>query len=92
MIGEAKVNIAGFSFEKIDGKRIIKSIYLSDIENGSYTEIYVPSDTNTDKEKLAKELLNYFREDAVVLLDIQNDLSRPNSNYVNVRFVGIKNY
>ena len=32
MIGEAKVNIAGFSFEKIDGKRIIKSIYLSDMK------------------------------------------------------------
>jgi len=92
MLGETgKIIISGLTFEKIDGKRIIQSVFLLDIEDGSCIEVPVASDVDTDKKKLAKELLNYFRKDAVVLIDIQNDLSRLNSNYVNLRFMGIKN-
>lgn len=90
MIGQSKANIAGFTFEEIDGKRIIKSVYLSDIENGNYIEVSVSDDIGTNKEKLTKELLGYYRKDAVVSVDIQSDPNRPNSNYVNVRFVEIK--
>lgn len=91
MIGESEVTIAGFKFEKIDGKRIIQSVYLLDALNGDCIEVSISDDIDLDKEKLAKELLSYFRKDAVVSIDIQNDLSRPNSNYVNVSFVGVKN-
>ena len=91
MIGETEVTIAGFKFEKIDGKRILQSVFLLDIENCDCVEVSVASDVDIDKEKLAKELLNYFRKDVVVFIDIKNDHNRPNSNYVNVRFIGIKN-
>jgi hypothetical protein len=91
MICEGKVNIGGFNSERIDGKKIIKSVYLSDIENGNHVEAFVPDDLDLDNEKLAKDLMDYYRMDAVVFVDIQNDPRRPNTNYVNVSFVGIKN-
>ncbi len=90
MIGETEVTIAGFKFEKIDGKRTIQSVFLLDIERGNCMEVNVSSDADIDKEKLAKELLDYYRKDAVVFIDIENDLNRTKRNSVNVRFVGIK--
>ena len=89
MICEGKVTIGGFTSEKIDGKKILQSVFIMDIEKSECMEVTVADDI--DKEKLAKELLDYYRKDAVVFIDVQNDLSRPNSNYVNVRFIGIKN-
>jgi hypothetical protein len=91
MIGEIKVTIAGFKFEKIDGKRIIQSVFLLDIEEGNCIEVPVSSDANIDKEKLAKELMDYFRKDVVVVIDVDNDPDRPDTNFVIIRFVGIKN-
>ena len=91
MIGETEVTIAGFKFEKIDGKRIIQSVFLLDIEKGNCMEVPVADDPDIDKEVLAKELPNYFRKDVVAFIDIENGTNRPNSNYVNVRFIGIKN-
>ncbi len=91
MIFETEVIIGGFKFEKIEGKRIMQSVFLLDIENYSCMEVPVASDTDISKEKLAKELLDYYRKEVVAFIDIKNDFNRPNSNYVDVRFIGIKN-
>jgi len=90
MIGKTNVIIDGFKFEKIDGKRTIQSVFLLDIERGNCVEVPVSSDTDLDKEKLAKKLLDYFRKDAVVFIDIQNIPDKTYNNSVDVRFVGIK--
>jgi hypothetical protein len=86
-----KFNIAGFKFEKIDEKRIIQSVYLLDIESGDCLPVSISNDINVDKEKLAKELVKYFRKDVNVLLDIQNDLNNFLSGKIYIYFVGIKN-
>lgn len=90
MIIEAKVIIYGFKFDKIDNRRIIKSVYLLDIEKSDCLEFYVSEDIDIDKEKLAKELVKYFRKDVDVLLDMQNDFKNPFSDRVYITFVGIK--
>jgi len=91
MIGESNVTIGGFKSEKIDGEKILQSVFLLDIENCNCIEVPVTSDTDIDKEKLAKELLDNYRKEVVVFIDIENDFNRPNGNYVNVKFIGIKN-
>jgi hypothetical protein len=91
MIFEAKVTIAGFKFEKIDNIRIIQSVYLADIENGDYLPVPVSNNIDVDKKKLAKELVNCFRKDVFVILDMQNDLNNFLSGKVYIYFVGIKN-
>jgi hypothetical protein len=91
MIVEAEVTIAGFKFEKIDGEKTLQSVFILDIENSSCIEAPIKNDFNIDKEKLSKELIGYYREDAVVVIDVDNDPDRPDTNYVIVRFVGIKN-
>lgn len=91
MIGETEVTIDGFKFEKIDGKRIIQSVFLLDIEGGNCMEVPVADDPDIDKEKLAKKLLEYYRKEVVAYIDIKNDINSPNSNYGVLRFVGIKN-
>lgn len=88
MICEGNVTISGFKFEKIEGKRILQSVFLLDIENSECMEVTVADDI--DKEKLVKELLECYRKEVVVSVDVENDHNRPNTNYVNVRFVGIK--
>lgn len=91
MTGETKVIISGFKFEKIEGKRILHSVYLLDTLNGDCIPVPISNYFNVDKEELAKELVNLFRSEIVAMIDVQNDPKRPNSNYVNVSFVGIKN-
>jgi hypothetical protein len=86
-----KFNIAGFKFEKIDDKRIIQSVYLSDTLNGDCIAFSVSNDINVDKENLAKELVKYFRKDVNVILDMQNDLNNFLSGKIYIYFVGIKN-
>jgi hypothetical protein len=89
MICEGKVNIDGLNFEKIDGKKILKSIFILDIENNKCIEVPILDDI--DKEKLAKELLDCYRKEVVACIDIKNDHNRPNTNYVIVKFIEIKN-
>jgi len=91
MIGETNVTIAGFKFEKIDGKRIMQSVFILDIENNSCMKVPVASDIGIDKEKLSKELVDYYRKEVTVFVDIKNRRDKPYSNYVDVKFVGIKN-
>ncbi len=43
-----------------------------------------------NKEKLTKELLEYYRKEVNVILDLRNDINRPESRYTELRFVGIK--
>ena len=90
MICEGKVNIAGFYFEKIDGKRILHSVFILDIEKSECMEVPVVDD-DIDKEQLVKELRDNYRKEVVVFIDIENRPDKPHSNYVDVRFVGIKN-
>ena len=85
-----KFIIAGFKFEKIDEKRIIKSVYLLDIESVDCMEFHISNDIDVDKEKLTKELVNYFRKEVFVILDMQNDLNSFLSGKVYIYFVGIK--
>ncbi len=91
MISEAEVTIGGFKFVKVDGKRTLQSVFILDAKEGSCTEVPIVYDINIDKEKLAEELLDYYRKEVVAFIDIQNDPDRPNSSYVNLGFVGIKN-
>lgn len=88
---ETEIIIAGFKFEKIDGRRTIKSVFMLDVKDGDCMEVPVLNDADIDKEKLAKELLEYYRKEVVAIIDIKNDIYRPNSNYVDLGFVGIKN-
>ena len=89
MICEGKVIIGGFKSEKIDSKKILQSVFILDIEKSECMEVTVADDI--DKEKLAKELLECYRKEVVVSIDIENDPNRTNTNYVIVRFVGVKN-
>ncbi len=90
MICEAGVTIGGFKFKKVDGIRVIQSVFIQDAKKGSCEEIPVSDNNDIDKEKLAKELHKYFRKDVVIIIDIENIPDRLNSNYVDVRFVGVK--
>ena len=90
MIGEAKVTIVGFKFKKVGGTRTLKSVFIQDDKKGDCMEVSIKNEANIDKEKLANELLEYFRDEVVVFIDIQNDPDKSNSNYVDLRFVGIK--
>ena len=86
-----KFNIAGFKFEKIDEKRIIQSVYLLDIESGDCMEFHISNDIDIDKEKLAKELVNCFRKEVFVIIDIENDLNNFLSGKFYIYFVGVEN-
>ncbi|MBE3092041.1 MAG: hypothetical protein IMZ60_01965 [Actinobacteria bacterium] len=91
MIGETeKIIIGGFKFEKVDGIRTIQSVFIQDAKDGDCIEVPVLNDAGINKEKLAKELLEYYRKEVVVIVDIKNNINRPNSNYVDLGFVGIK--
>ena len=57
MICEGTVTIGGFISEKIDGKKILQSVFILDIEKSECMEVPIADDGNIDKEKLAKELL-----------------------------------
>lgn len=91
MICEIEVTIAGFKFEKIDGGKNLQSVFIIDIEKSNCFEASIADNTDIDKEKLAKELINFYRKEVVACIDIVNDPDRPDSNFVIVRFVGIKN-
>ena len=88
MICEGSVTIGGFTSEKIDGKKILQSVFILDIEKSNYMEVTVAD--NIDKEKLSKELLNYYRKEVIAYINITNCKDKPDSNYVVIRFVGIK--
>ncbi len=90
MISEGKVTIGGFKFEKVDGRKTLHSVFIQDAKEGSCAEVPIVDDINIDKEKLAEELLDYYRKEVVVFIDIQNDPDKPNSNYVDLGFVGIQ--
>ena len=53
-------------------------------------EVPVSGDADIDKEKLTIELLNNFRKDAVVFIDIKNDPKGQYSTSADVRFIGVK--
>jgi len=91
MIGETEIIIGGFKFEKVDGIRTIQSVFILDVKEDSCMEVPVADDSDIDKEKLSKELLDYYRKEVVAFVDIQNINNKPYSNYVDVRFIGIKN-
>lgn len=91
MIGETEVTIAGFKFEIVDGRRTVQSIFILDAKDGSSMEVFILNDADIDKEKLGKELIEYYRKEVVMVIDIKNDINKSNSNYVDVRFIGIKN-
>lgn len=91
MIFETEIIIGGFKFEKVDGIRTIQSVFILDIQDSSCMEVPILNDAEIDKEKLAKELLEYYRKEVVAIIDIQNIADKPYSNYVDLRFVGIKN-
>jgi len=90
MLGKTEIIINGFYFEKVDGIRTLKSVFVLDTDNNKSIEIPVLNDANIDKEKLAKELLENYRKKVVAIIDITNDIKRQNSNYVDLGFVGIK--
>ena len=90
MICKGNVTIGGFKFEKIDGKKTLQSVFILDIEKSECMEVPIADDNDIDKEKLEKELLDNYRKEVVAFIDIENDFKRPKSNYVNVRFIGLK--
>jgi len=90
MLFETEIIINGFYFEKIEGIKTLKSVFILDTENNKCIEIPVLNDANINKEKLAKELLEYYRKEVAVIIDIRNGINRPNSNYVDLGFVGIR--
>jgi len=90
MLGETEIIIGGFYFEKVEGIRTLKSVFILDTKDYSCMEVPVLDDPDVDKEKLAKELPDYYRKEVVAIIDIRNDINRPNSNYVDLGFVGIK--
>jgi len=91
MLGETgKIIIAGFTFEKVDGKRTIKSVFILDAKDGDCIEMPILDDKSIDKEILEKELIEYYRKEVIVIIDMKNVINRNNSNYVNLGFVGIK--
>ncbi|MCL5772383.1 MAG: hypothetical protein M1479_08945 [Actinobacteria bacterium] len=91
MIGETDIIIDGFNCEMVDGKRIAQSVFLLDTEKSNCMEVPVLDDNDIDKEKLVKELQENYRKEVVVFIEIKNDYKRPNTNYVIVKFIGIKN-
>ena len=90
MLSETEIIINGFYFEKVEGIRTLKSVFVLDTDNNKSIEIPVLNDANIDREKLAKELLEHYRKKVMAIIDIRNDIHRPNSNYVDLGFVGIK--
>jgi len=91
MLFETEIIINGLNFEKVEGIRTLKSVFILDTENNTCVEIPVLNDANIDKEKLAKELLEHYRKKVMAIIDIKNSVIRPNSNFVDLGFVGIKN-
>ena len=85
-----KVVIAGFTFEKIDEIRTIRSVFIIDANDGNCIEVPIVNDDGISKEKLEKELMEYYRKEVVAIIDIKNDINRPNSRYVDLGFVGVK--
>mgnify|MGYP001140783073 CR=1 FL=1 len=92
MLFETEIIINGFYFEKVDGIRALKSVFILDTDNNTCIEVPVLNDENINREKLAKELQENYRKKVMAIIDIKNDIKRPNSNYVDLGFVGIKNY
>ena len=90
MLFETEIIINGLNFEKVEGIKTLKSVFILDTENNTCIEMPVLNDENIDKEKLVKELLEHYRKEVVVIIDIKNDSNRLNSKYVDLGFVGIK--
>ena len=92
MLGKTgKVIISGLTFTKVNGKRTVQSVFIQDSKDGDCIEVPVLDDKSIDKEILEKELIEYYRKEVIVIVDMKNDINRPNSNYVDLGFVGIKN-
>jgi len=85
-----EIIIDGFTFEKIEEKRVIQSVFILDVEDGSCVETPVLNDECIDKEKLAIKLMECFRKEVVAIIDIENDFTRTDSCYYNLWFVRIK--
>ena len=62
MIGEMEFIISGINFKKIDGKRILHSIFVLDIENSESGQMLISDDYDIDKGRLSKELLGCYRK------------------------------
>lgn len=90
MLCEGEVIINGLSFEKVEGIRTLKSVFILDTDNKKCIELPVLNDENIDRWKLAKELLEHYRKKVIAIIDIRNDIHRPNSNYVDLGFVGVR--
>ena len=88
---ETKVTLAGIKYERIDGKRVLQSVFLLDVKEGVCHEYLIADDIEIDKEKLAIELIENYRKEITVIIDIKNDYRRPNGNFFITKFVGIKN-
>lgn len=92
MIGEAeKITIAGLTFEKAYGARIIKSVIILNAKDGDCIEVPISKDFEIDKEKLTEEILEYYRKEVIAIIDIKFDVQRSNSRKIDLGFVGIKN-
>ena len=91
MLGETgKIIISGLTFEKVDGRRTIQSVFIQDAKDGDCIEVPISEDHEIDKEKLTKKLLEYYRKEVVAIIDLRNDMNRPNSNFIDLGFMGIK--
>ena len=44
-----------------------------------------------NKEKVGNELLDYYRKEVIIFIDIENRSDKQNSGYINLRFIEIKN-
>lgn len=90
MIGISTVTIGGITFENTDGERILKSVFLMDVNKSECAEYLVSDDENIDKDKLAEDLLKYYRKEVTVFIDITSRDYKPYSNLVDIKLVGIK--
>ena len=82
------VIVAGFRFENIEGKKELASVFL--LEKEKSCREYLIAD-GVDKDKTFKELIQNYRKEIKPIIDLKEDYRRPDSNYVIVKFVGIKN-
>ena len=92
MISEVgKIIIAGFTSEIIDGVKTIKSVFLLNPKNGRCGEVPISKDYEIDQEKLAKEIFKYYRKEVIAIIDLEFKDYRPDVNFVDLRFVVVKN-
>jgi len=89
--GTTEAILAGIKYEIIDGKRVLYSVFLTDVENGTCVEHLIAEDRGIDKEKLAIELIENYRKEITGIIDVKDDYRRPEGYYYITKFVGIKN-